>query len=184
MLNSNLANSNVRYNADYDKLQVKYNNQWINVFGPARAQTFYLYESGNEYTPRTGGWKLVSSEDGAQIRNDALGVYIENHTEFKTETYTINKVDLTGFNWLVFSVLDLTLTKLWNNKVGITSGNTGIILPNPSKQYDDAANNLVEGNLLKVDVSGYQGSYYIALYQTTGGSAKSGGCYFDKIWLE
>ena len=139
---------------------------------------------GNEYADRTGGWKLISNGEGAQTKNDALGVYIENNADYKTETYTINKVDLTGFNWLVFSVSDLTLTKLWNNKVGITSQNTGITLPNPNKQYDNAANNLVEGNLLKVDVSGYQGQYYIAIYQTTGGSTASGGCYFDKIWLD
>lgn len=135
---------------------------------------------------RTGGWKIIGTNDATKTRENALGVSIENSPETKTETYTISKVDLTGFKWLIFSILDITLPKLWNNRVGITSNNTGLITPTVGKQYDAAANNLTDGNLLKVDISSYQGDYYIALYQTTGGGNPyaTGGCYYDKIWLE
>lgn len=178
------SNLNVRYSPDNDKIQVYYEDKWVNVFGKTGAQTYYLYNSGNEYTIRTGGWKSVKGGGATNVKKDnALGVYIPVGGS-EESTFTVSKVDLTGFNWLIFSILDVSLSKLWNNQVGISSQNTTSSPVLHKKQYDVAANNIVNGNLLKLDISSYQGEYYIQLYQTLGGGVTTGGCYYDRIWLE
>ena len=62
-INSNLALSLI-YNEDTDYFGITYNGKWNNVLF-AGLQLYYLYENGNEFTEKTGGF----SADGYSIHS-------------------------------------------------------------------------------------------------------------------
>lgn len=125
-----------------------------------------LYDSGNEYTTFTGGWKATASSSTTQVTKSSADMTIK--TDYGGDSlYCSNKIDLTNFSKLV-----VTGKSFRNNSSATrTQGNTKICIW--SDVGTDGSSNRVayadypaedyDGEF-ELDVSSLIGEYYVGVY--------------------
>lgn len=141
---------------------------------------YYLYNSGNEYTGITGGWKGVNPydvyDDGTLTKN-AGSINLNspaNHSLISVVTNS--KIDLREYN------------KLKINVTAISRGTDRFL--NIYVIEDDFLTNVAQMEITSkgtktLDISGVNGSYHVLVecYTETNATAAAS-ITFDKIWLE
>ena len=135
----------------------------------------YFFKAGNQYTDITGGWTTEgwtssswSVNQLAKINSDHLYVLGQNQTI--SAVGTVQKVDLSGVNTLKASI---------NQSAGTF---TMCICDSKNTSYPLAeTQNTTSGTReVSLDVSGYNGSYYIILFAKDTGAETS----ITNVWTE
>lgn len=136
--------------------------------------TLFLYNKGNIFEPLTGGWEMVRhaeySYGEVEFRNDSIKLTGGHGCP---SMFTIKKIDLSDANTLWVNVTEFNGFGRMYATSEYTSKNSG-----NAAQVD-----IWEVGLHQLDVSGLDGSYYVAIMSDGVGN---GGFYiaFDSVWLE
>lgn len=143
----------------------------------------YLYNAGDECVGRTGGWKIVKSDGKSTLSphtNKDNGLLYLHVTQGNGAAFvTQNKVSTVGYKKLKFHT-----TKSKAGRIGLWNSNS-----DPLK-YDSYVSSFSfdlserDGDTYELDLSGYQGEYYVALTEYAGAAGSVYYCYVDQIWLE
>ena len=133
-----------------------------------------LFDNGT-YAAETGGWKgisgnyLVASVSGVATGQTGLAAF-----------YTNNKVDLTGYSTLHFTIEAKSGDENYDYPIG-ASANTG------TGRNDFAAStkiyNSAVGTTVTVDISSLSTSYYIRGVVYSNGNGSYGSLKVSKVWL-
>lgn len=133
-----------------------------------------LFDNGT-YAAETGGWKgisgnyLVASVSGVATGQTGLAAF-----------YTNNKVDLTGYSTLHFTIEAKSGDENYDYPIG-ASANTG------TGRDDFAAStriyNSAVGTTVTVDISSLSTSYYIRGVVFSNGNGSYGSLKVSKVWL-
>ena len=137
-----------------------------------------LYNAGEQYTDRTGGWIVRLKGASGGTLTPFLGGYAE-----KTVTVTtLGKVDLTSFSKLNFTGYGWEDTSAGRDKVHCLIDSSQI---NPSNQSFpsgvarlDFSGNETSGTY-SLDISKLSGSYYVGFYAVRNENK----IHIDKVWL-
>ena len=124
----------------------------------------YLYNHGDQCKDITAYW----------IKNSGTLTLKKEDMHIKGSTgrvVTTNKIDTTGFKTIEFDVLCTSSSA--NTQVGIGTSQTAFV------NYVQAEKSMTDYATISVDITGYQGLYYIQVYTT----ASSVGCYIKSIRL-
>ena len=128
----------------------------------------WLFDSGNTFDSITGGW--TNHEGGSYLEGWA---YV--YASFGEARRTVNKINLTGFNYLNVQYL----TRTGTNTIAIDESDT------LGKAADLTAYESSEKTgVVSLDISAYDGDYYIyvvaGVHKTEGGYTTYTA---DKVWL-
>lgn len=138
--------------------EIYLNGAWVDLFDG------FLYSPGNEYTAITGGWVLQEKQGTgyanlATLNKTADGLKISIPANSSGITRCANKIDLTNFNTLSFTVSG-TITHQFTIHVlsGLTIGQW-----NPDVSVQVAWQNFTSAGTITLDISTLSGEYYVAL---------------------
>lgn len=133
-----------------------------------------LFDNGT-YASETGGWKGISGNNlVASVSGVASGQ--SGYAAF----YTKNKVDLTGYSTLHFTIAGKSGDENYDYPVG-ASANTGIGLSDfaaSKKIYNSDI-----GTTVDVDISSLRTAYYIRGVAFSNGGGSYGSLKVSKVWL-
>ena len=135
----------------------------------------YLYNSGDECISVTGGWTAYKGGSSSSMTKNNDSITLKGSSENSITAMTSQKIDLTNFNKIEISVIDVKKSGTWNAKLRATE---------ERKNAPTAVAELAlafETGTQYLDVSSLTGSYYIALYLYGGNGMV---LTFDKIRLE
>lgn len=124
-----------------------------------------LYDTGDQYTSITGGWKVVNGGGGnSSIKSNYMLLSATSQPGTRDSSiYTNNKIDTTGFSTL-YAEMDITSKDSEYNEygiwVGISNTNTEAGETNYVKY---TRKNTIGTQTITVDLSNHQGEYYIKL---------------------
>lgn len=133
-----------------------------------------LFDNGT-YASETGGWKGISGNNlVASVSGVASGQ--SGYDAF----YTKNKVDLTGYSTLHFTIAGKSGDEDYDYPIG-ASANTGTGLTDfaASKRIHNSA----VGTTVTVDISSLNTSYYIRGVALSNGAGSYGSLKVSKVWL-
>lgn len=133
-----------------------------------------LFDNGT-YASETGGWKGISGNNlVASVSGVASGQ--SGYDAF----YTKNKVDLTGYSTLHFTIAGKSGDEDYDYPIG-ASANTGTGLTDfaASKRIHNSA----VGTTVTVDISSLNTSYYIRGVAFSNGAGSYGSLKVSKVWL-
>lgn len=128
-----------------------------------------VYNSGNQYSSITGGWKTVVQNEKFTFNSNAITFRMGGSEDNHGAIYTTNKVDITGFNYLKVNV---SITKANITNFGICGSIGG------SEPSYVAYASISSSGTVTLDVSSYKGQYHITFNSTMGSGSIS------RIWLE
>lgn len=136
---------------------------------------WYVYNEGNQYTDKTGGWSKIGDNDTVIIGPSTMTVQPAVYNN-KTVLSTINKVDLTNINTLIFTVKNTYAWPTGCPRIGVAADNT-IVQPQSGAMYVtstgimDAHDDFTD---VPLDTSSVNGEYYIviAAYWNDGGGGQ------------
>lgn len=135
----------------------------------------YLYNSGDECISVTGGWTAYKGGSSSSMTKNNDSITLKGSSDNSITAMTSQKIDLTNFNKIEISVIDVKKSGTWSAKLRATE---------EQKNAPAAAAELAlafETRTQYLDVSSLTGSYYIALYLYGGNGMV---LTFDKIRLE
>lgn len=135
----------------------------------------YLYNSGDECISVTGGWTAYKGGSSSSMTKNNDSITLKGSSDNSITAMTSQKIDLTNFNKIEISVIDVKKSGTWHAKLRATE---------EQKNAPAAAAELTlafETGTQYLDVSSLTGSYYIALYLYGGDGMV---LTFDKIRLE
>ena len=145
-----------------------------------------LYDAGDEYTLRTGGWAsfVPTQRDGTATKNaDSLHLKAQYvYDQWYTIAFaTVSKIDVTGFSTLH---LNVEATSGANN--GDTNARLGLCSVKNSTVYSSP---IAYGTIptatgeTTLDISGYAGSYYVFFLASNRATSPDRKITVDKVWL-
>lgn len=144
--------------------------------------TFYLYNSGNEYTSLTGGFEYLAILGGsytevAPVKNASSIRLAPSGSSKQSSAVTVNGIDLTDYSTLYVNITEFDNTGSGYHDFIVKSSRTSGTTFAGDTQIDNTG-------VFSIDVSSLSGSYYIGVFCNSSGSSVH--CYisFDKIWLE
>lgn len=150
--------------------------EWVNWWNGE------LYDHGDEFELKTGGWKLVKEGGGGSLSNTGEELILTaGGASNGVAAFTNKKIDLTNVNYIYFNVStrtysgDLNYAHLSVQNAGNTS-------------WEHTTNNQANTDIGKgskgefaIDVRNLSGEYYVS-FRYFGGNAQTIGC--NKIWME
>lgn len=114
-----------------------------------------LFMNGNQYSIRTGGWKIVNAAVGTgEIKADSIFLGYSGSSGRESAAFTVNKVNVTEFNKLYAKV---KVTSGSNFYIGLCDTNTKSL---PTYAYSKKASGTGEA-VMECDISSALGEYYI-----------------------
>lgn len=139
----------------------------------------YLYDSGEQYTGVTGGWKAL---DAYTLNETYINLTVAAQYAGR-QAFTLSPVDMSGYsklnvevtNWSKVCYLGINNTKpndyVWND-------------PNFSNQTDcEAITEITANGTVSLDISSMSGSFYVWLGKPGQNTSNEEGCYIKKVWL-
>lgn len=185
-LNENL---NIRYNKDTDKVQIFFNGVWTDwQYGNMVKK--YLYIAGDECTDLTNGYVVGYYSlhcTGSKVSNsNYLQINVSGEKKYTTYAWVITKnaISTKGYTKLRAkfytskSTLKAKISLSSKYIAGAQSGDTAYP-PIVVKTSALAPTTLTE---VEIDISGYQGNYYVVFGATD--CIETGSVYCSEIWLE
>lgn len=145
----------------------------------SNAAKTYLYDSGNEYTNITGGWKTNQFDPSFPYANIFTkgSTYLE-YGESNTGNYgyggyvTTNSIDLTNYNTLVAKLQLVSYAGNAQNQVIISTSSTPSIRNSTiTKSAGVNQSNGTTAAEVTMDISSVTGKYYIGVYGSSGSYA-------------
>lgn len=139
-----------------------------------------IYDTGNEYTAQTGGWKCVTTGGNAAATktNNQLNVSVEQ-TSSTAYARTAKKISLTGFTKIQATVSAQTHSSSWGGNERcklLVSANADLSDPVASVQPTTNA-----AQTLSLDIN-LTGTYYVGI-KAAAGTASSASMTVTKIKL-
>lgn len=133
---------------------------------------YYLYNRGNQFVDRTGGW-AASASSATVFQSDHIHLFSGSGYP---NLYTVNKVKKHNFTKLVFRV---------SNSVFGTAYDSGVLIGFSTSQTTSFTPYTVatSDGVFTVDISNVAGTRYVAGYCWRG-DAGNEQCDIDQIWLE
>ena len=139
----------------------------------------YLYDSGEQYTSVTGGWK---STDNYTLKETYINLTIAGGYAGR-QAFTLSPVDMSGYSklnvevtsWSQVCYLGINNTKpndyTWNDS-------------NFSNKTDcEAITEIKADGMVSLDISSLSGSFHVWLGKPGQNASSEAGCYITKVWL-
>lgn len=139
----------------------------------------YLYDSGEQYTSVTGGWKAT---DDYTLKETYINLAVSAAYKGR-QAFTLSPVDMSGYSklnvevtsWSKVCYLGINNTKpndyAWNDS-------------NFSNKTDCEAITEINANgTVSLDISSMSGSFYVWLGKPGQNTSNAEGCYITKVWL-
>lgn len=162
----------------------------------------YLYNSGNECTELTGGWKGVATTDIKFSNGTAYAAVMPTiqrnsdniYTKFSSSSYgsgglsTENKINLKNYRSIVIDVSAVKDGGIWY-KIAAASDNTkwhSALVSNEIGPYNSSTQSTLARSFVKTDISEINDDAYIVFNYTKGVNytSKIAESYLYNVWLE
>lgn len=134
---------------------------------------YYLYNTGDECTAITGGWKARKQGSGGTFTKKETSLYVQGVSGNGMNAATANTIDLTPF-----STAKIRLVK-------VSSSGIGKVFFTTNSVYSETGNSTLnlsatsEPKVVSLDIKSLNGSYYAVF-----NSINSREIEFDQMWLE
>ena len=134
---------------------------------------YYLYNTGDECTAITGGWKARKQGSGGTFAKRETSIYVQGMADNGMNAATTNKIDLTPF-----STAKIRLIK-------VSSGGTGKFFFSTSSGYTESGSSNLslsatsKPKVVSLDIKSLNGLYYVVFLSLNGCEIE-----FDQVWLE
>lgn len=164
-------------------------NYWdsINISKSGESYTChigYLYYSGNEETPQTGGWVTSGTTNIVKgVNSITLGKTSGTVGKAIYSATTNNKIDLTNYNTIFIHTVQQRNSHLTNTISGLQTIADSPVLIN--LKDENTTTNAITDKQYQLDISSLTDKYQIQVF--TQNKTTSGYYFyveFDKIWLE
>ena len=184
-------NLNIRYNKDNDKVQIFFNGVWTDwQYGNMVKK--YLYIAGDECTDLTNGYVVGYYSlhcTGSKVSNsNYLQISVSGEKKYTTYAWVITKKAISTKGYTKLRAKFYTSKSTLKAKLGLSSryiagarsdSNDVAYPPMVVKTSALAPTTLTE---VEIDISGYQGNYYVVFGATD--CIETGSVYCSEIWLE
>ena len=134
---------------------------------------YYLYNTGDECTAITGGWKARKQGSGGTFAKRETSIYVQGMSDNGMNAATTNKIDLTPF-----STAKIRLIK-------VSSGGIGKFFFSTSSGYTESGSSNLslsatsKPKVVSLDIKSLNGLYYAVFLSLNGCEIE-----FDQVWLE
>ena len=146
------------------------NGEWV------KAWDGVLYDAGNEFETITGGWAFSNGRNNSCTSGtwERGETFLRLHTGADPracQACTVKKIDLTNYKYLCCN----------------STGSGSLQIGETEQMYNGVARAVGEGTTRKLDITAYQGEYYVAIHKYTFNNDVTmvwGSFTVTKIWLE
>lgn len=153
------------YNPESGYFGIRYNGKWNDVLF-AGLEAFWLYNKGNEFTSRTGGW---NSPDGVATKySDHITLVSPAVTNTASSMQTVNLVDLTNFDKLSIDFNCISPNVYATYEIDLLDESGNII----KLRYTYGGGGFNRGTLI-LDIAKYKAKYRIRIRAVTGSNFAS-----------
>ena len=143
------------------------------AYSVALSFLYYLYNTGDECTAVTGGWKARKQGSRGTFTKKETSIFVKGIPDNGMNAATINTIDLTPFSTAKIRLVNVSSdgggTVFFTTNGGYSESGSGILrLPITSKP-----------KVVSLDIKALEGSYY-AVFNTINNCEIE----FDQMWLE